>query len=136
MTTVEEEKEEAVVVTSLGDGLAPIDEDDWLSNYYAQSEKIQDLNKRKQFRAVFDKLLIEEPTWSSYYFSDIPERRMMAVRNFEEVTRYIGKQVRELQQEMIAEGNNNTDEATNKLLKELLTKIEMAKQQQRQQQQD
>lgn len=110
------------------------DEEQWIENYYDWSSKIQDPEERKQFRAFYDRYILEEPTWCSNYFSDIPERRMAAKEAYEAKTGEVGRRVLELQKKIIASGTK--DEATLSLLNELVRKVEMSRYQQQQQQQE
>jgi hypothetical protein len=131
--TVEGEEQEAAAAREAAAVLTYNDEEPWIENYYNWSSKIQDPEERDRFRAFYDRYILEEPTWCSNYFSDIPERRALAVQAFENKTSEVGNRVLELQKKIIASGTK--DEATLSLLNELVRKVEMSRYQQQQQQQ-
>jgi hypothetical protein len=127
---LEEEEQEAAAAREAAAVLSYNGEEQWLENYYDWSSKIQDPEERDRFRAFYDRYILEEPTWCSNYFSDIPERRALAKAAYEAKTREVGMRVSDLQKRIIDSGT--TDEATLSLLNELLEKIAMAKYQQQQ----
>jgi hypothetical protein len=128
--TIEEEQEEEAAIEAAA-VLTYNNEEQWIENYYNWSSNIQDPDKRKHFRAFYDRYILEEPTWCSNYFSDIPERRLAAKANYEARTMDVGRRVLDVRRniiEMERQGIKNPDSTA--LMNELLGKIATAKQQQ------
>jgi hypothetical protein len=128
MTATEEETADDDVV----DVVAPLaynSEENWIFNYYDWSNQIQDPEKRKQFRASFDKYILENPTWCSNIFSDVPEKREAAVRHF--LVRLAN-----LRRGIIKDQSKGiNDPELTALVNELIGEVAMLKQQQEQRQQ-
>jgi hypothetical protein len=126
--TIEEQEEAAIREAAV---LTYNDEEPWIENYYNWSSKIKDPDKRKQFRAFYDRYILEEPMWCSNYFSDIPEHRKAAKANYEARTMDVGRRVLDVRRKIIdLQSKGINDPETTSLLNFLLGKIASAKQQQ------
>lgn len=125
------EEEEAAAAREAAAVLTYNNEEQWIENYYNWSSNTQDPDKRNRFRTFYDRYILEEPTWCSNYFSDIPERRMAAKANYEARTMDVGRKVLDVQKKIIdLQSKAINDPETTSLLNFLLGKIARTRQQQ------